>query len=160
MKKSELKIQLHVHLPPEKVFEIFTHHENYQQMPLALNTKLIQQGKPYPSNGQNAIREIHFVGGSLKEVVIDMQYPLYWEYLFLKWPLPVQHLGGRMQFDAVENGTLVTWSTQYNADRLPKIVVKTVDSITQSFLLYAAKALAKIALKRHENIKLMMFNNR
>ena len=61
-----------------------------------------------------------------------------------------------MQFDAVENGTLVTWSTQYNADRLPKIVVKTVDSITQSFLLYAAK----IALKRHENIKLMMFNNR
>ena len=65
-----------------------------------------------------------------------------------------------MQFNAVENGTLVTWSTQYNADRLPKIVVKTVDSITQSFLLYAAKALAKIALKRHENIKLMMFNNR
>ncbi len=53
-----------------------------------------------------------------------------------------------MQFDAVENGTLVTWSTQYNADRLPKIVVKTIDSITQGFLLYAAKALSKIALKR------------
>ena len=148
MKKSEVKVQIQVRLAPEKVFEIFTHHENYQQIPFVLNIKLIQQGKLHPSNGQNAIREIHFVGGSLKEVVTDMHYPFYWEYLFLKWPLPVQHLGGRMQFDAVENGTLVTWSTQYNADRLPKIVVKTIDSITQGFLLYAAKALSKIALKR------------
>ncbi len=108
MKKSEVKVQIQVRLAPEKVFEIFTHHENYRQIPLVLNTKLIQQGKLHPSNGQNAIREIHFVGGSLKEVVTDMHYPFYWEYLFLKWPLPVQHLGGRMQFDAVENGTLVT----------------------------------------------------
>ena len=160
MKESEVKVQIHVELSPEKVFDTFTNHESYRQIPFVLNTKLIQQGKLHPSNGQNAIRKIHFVGGSLKEVVTDMHYPFYWEYLFLKWPLPIQHLGGRMQFDAVENGTLMTWSTQYNADRLPKIVVKTVDSITQSFLLYAAKALAKIALKRHENIKLMMFNNR
>ena len=148
MKESEVKVQIHVGLSPEKVFDTFTNHESYRQIPFVLNTKLIQQGKLHPSNGQNAIRKIHFVGGSLKEVVTDMHYPFYWEYLFLKWPLPVQHLGGRMQFDAVENGTLVTWSTQYNADRLPKIVVKTIDSITQGFLLYAAKALSKIALKR------------
>lgn len=147
MKKSEVKVQIQVRLAPEKVFEIFTHHENYQQIPFVLNIKLIQQGKLHPSNGQNAIREIHFVGGSLKEVVTDMHYPFYWEYLFLKWPLPVQHLGGRMQFDAVKNGTLVTWSTQYSADRLPKIVSKTIDSLTKVFLLYAAKSLSKVALK-------------
>ena len=148
MKKSEVKVQIQVRLAPEKVFEIFTHHENYQQIPFVLNTKLIQQGKLHPSNGQNAIREIHFVGGSLKEVVTDMHYPFYWEYLFLKWPLPVQHLGGRMQFDAVENGTLVTWSTQYSADRLPKIVSKTIDSLTKVFLLFAAESLSKVALKK------------
>lgn len=148
MKKSEVKVQIQVRLAPEKVFEIFTHHENYQQIPFVLNIKLIQQGKLHPSNGQNAIREIHFVGGSLKEVVTDMHYPFYWEYLFLKWPLPVQHLGGRMQFDAVENGTLVTWSTQYSADRLPKIVSKTIDSLTKVFLLFAAESLSKVALKK------------
>lgn len=147
MKKSEIRIQIHVRLAPEKVFDIFTNHESYKQIPLVLNTKLIKQGDHYLSNGKNAIREINFVGGSLKEVVTDMQYPLYWDYLFLKWPLPVQHLGGRMQFDSVENGTLVTWSTHYNADRLPKFVSKTIDSLTKGFLLYAAKALSKVALK-------------
>lgn len=147
MKESEVKVQIHVGLSPEKVFDIFTHHESYRQILLVLNTKLIQQGKLHPSNGQNAIRKIHFVGGSLKEVVTDMHYPFYWEYLFLKWPLPIQHLGGRMQFDAVENGTLMTWSTQYNADRLPKIVAKTIDSLSKGFLLYAAKTLSKVALK-------------
>ena len=108
MKKSEVKAQLHMRLPPEKVFDIFTHHESYQQIPFVLNTKLIQQGKLHPSSDQNSIRKIHFVDGSLKEVVTDLQYPLYWEYVFLKWPFPVQHLGGKMQFDAGENGTLVT----------------------------------------------------
>lgn len=147
MKESEVKVQIHVGLPPEKVFDIFTNHESYKKIPLVLNTKLIKQGEYHPSNGKNAIREINFVGGSLKEVVTDMQYPLYWDYLFLKWPLPIQHLGGRMQFDAVKNGTLVTWSTQYNADRLPKIVSKTIDSLTKVFLLYAAESLSKVALK-------------
>lgn len=147
MKESQVKVQIHVGLSPEEVFDTFTNHESYKKIPLVLNTKLIKQGEYHPSNGKNAIREINFVGGSLKEVVTDMQYPLYWDYLFLKWPLPVQHLGGRMQFDAVKNGTLVTWSTQYNTHRLPKIVSKTIDSLTKVFLLYAAKSLSKVALK-------------
>ena len=50
MKKSEVKAQLHMRLPPEKVFDIFTHHESYQQIPFVLNTKFIQQGKLHPSN--------------------------------------------------------------------------------------------------------------
>lgn len=145
---SEVKIQLKIKLPLEQVFDVFTNHESYQKIPLVLNTRLLKQGDLFPSNGKNAVREIRFVGGSLKEVVIDLQYPLYWDYLFLKWPLPIQHLGGRMQFEPIENGTLLTWSTRYNSARLPKVVCKSIDYSTKVFLLFAARALAKIALER------------
>jgi hypothetical protein len=147
MKKSTVKIQITVALAPEKVFDTFTNHESYRKVPLILNTKLIKEGEHTTSNGTNAIREINFIGGSLTEVVTDMQYPLYWDYLFLKWPLPMQHLGGRMQFDKVEQGTIVTWSTEYNAEKFPKFISKSIDSMSKAFLLYAAKSLSKIALK-------------
>lgn len=147
MNKSSVQVQIKVKLPPEKVFDIFTNHASYRKVPLVLNTKLVQAGDPYPSNGINAIREINFIGGSLKEIVTDMQYPFYWDYLFFKWPLPIPHLGGRIQFEEIEHGTLVTWSSSYDAGRLPKFVLKTIDSMTKGFLLYASKALSKIAFK-------------
>ena len=147
MKQSEVKIEIRINLPAEYVFKVFTNYESYEKVPLVLGTKLIQKGEIYPGSGKNAIRTVSFIGGSLKEVVTDMQFPLYWDYQFLKWSLPVRHLGGRMQFDQTESGTLVTWSTRYDSSKLPKVACIAIDQSIKVFLLYAATFLRRIALQ-------------
>ena len=151
MKQSEVKIEIRVNLPAEYVFKVFTNYESYEKVPLVLGTKLIQKGEISPANGKNAIRTVSFIGGSLKEVVTDIQFPLYWDYQFLKWPLPVRHLGGRMRFDQTEDGTLLTWSTRYDSSKLPKIVRSAIDHSIKAFLLYAATFLRRIAIKEYSN---------
>lgn len=147
MKKSEIKIQILVKAQQEKVFDTFTNHENYRKIPLVLSSKLIEFGENNSANGKYAIREVRLVGGILKEQVTDIDYPNYWDYQFSQWLLPLDHLGGRMQFDQVSNGTLVTWSTSYDSTKLPKFFIKTIKTFNTFFLHYASKKLRAMALE-------------
>lgn len=145
MKKTEIKIQIVVNMQQEKVFDTFTNHENYRKIPFVLSSELIEAGENNTANGKSAIREVRLVGGTLKETVTDMEYPNYWDYQFSKWMLPLQHLGGRMQFEQVQDGTLVTWSTSYDAAKLPSFIVKTINSTNTLFLHFAARKLKNMA---------------
>ena len=147
MKKSEIKIQILVKAPHKHVFDTFTNHENYRKIPLVLSSELIEEGEDNTANGKNAIREVRLVGATLKEKVTAIDYPHYWDYQFSQWLLPLQHLGGRMLFEQVSNGTLVTWSTSYDATKLPKFMSKTINVINSSFLHFAAKKLRNMALE-------------
>ena len=147
MKKSEIKIQIFVKAQQEKVFDTFTNHENYRKIPLVLSSELIEVGENNTANGKNAIREVRLVGGTLKETVTAIDYPNYWDYQFSKWMLPLDHLGGRMQFEQVSNGTLVTWSTSYDSAKLPKFIINTINAINTTFLHYASKKLRNMALE-------------
>ena len=130
-----------------KVFNTFTNHENYRQIPLVLSSELVKYGENNTANGKNARRVVRLVGGTLNETVSDIDYPNYWDYQFSQWLLPLDHLGGRMLFEQVSNGTLVTWSTSYDATKLPKVMIKTINAINTSFLHFAAKRLRNMALE-------------
>lgn len=147
MKKSEITIQIFVKAPHKQVFDTFTNHENYRKIPLVLSSELIEEGENNTANGKNAIRKVRLVGATLKEKVTSIDYPNYWDYQFSQWLLPLQHLGGRMLFEQVSNGTLVTWSTSYDATKLPKFMTKTINVINMSFLYFAAKKLRNMALE-------------
>lgn len=147
MKKSEIEIQILVKAKQEKVFDTFSNHENYRKIPLVLSSELIEAGENQTANGKNAIREVRLVGGTLRETVTDLEYPNHWDYQFSQWLLPLEHLGGRMTFEQVSNGTLVTWSTSYDASRLPKFIVSTINTMNTAFLHFAAKKLRLMALE-------------
>lgn len=43
-----------------------------------------------------AIRELDLGFGIFHEQVTDLDYPRYWDYRFIKRPLSLTHIGGRM----------------------------------------------------------------
>lgn len=146
MKKSEIEIQIFVKAPYTQVFDTFTNHENYRRIPLVLSSELVEAGENNTANGKNARRIVRLVGGTLKETVTDIDYPNHWDYQFSQWLLPLNHLGGRMLFEPVSNGTLVTWSTSYDASKLPQFMIKTINAINTTFLHYASNKLRHMAL--------------
>ena len=65
MKKSEITIQILVKAQQEKVFNTFTNHENYRQIPLVLSSELVKYGENNTANGKNARRVVRLVGVTL-----------------------------------------------------------------------------------------------
>lgn len=114
--KRTVSINTFVPAPREFVFETFTNHESYKQLPGVLSSTLLTEGEWHPSSGRGAIREIRSLAFTLKEKVVAVESPEYWDYQFLEWPMPVPHAGGRMQFEEVEGGTMVHWQTSYSTD--------------------------------------------
>lgn len=72
------------------------------------------------------------------------------DYQFLKWSFPIQHLGGRVQFEPIETGTRVTWMTSYDSTKIPDILDRLIQNINQAFLLYSAICLTRIAFKAND----------
>ncbi len=112
--KKTVRVKTFVPAPQAFVFEVFTNHETYKELPGVLRSTLLTEGEEYASNGLGAIREIRTISFTLKEKVVAVERPIYWDYLFLEWPLPVPHAGGRMQFEEVDGGTIVHWETSYS----------------------------------------------
>ena len=113
--KESVTVSRVIRAPRDVAFKVFTTHTTYQALPMVRASNLINPGEGNPSNGVGAIREIGTYGGALKELVTDCKPSEYWDYQFLEWPLPFAHAGGRMSFSDVEGGTLVNWTTAYEA---------------------------------------------
>lgn len=147
MRKS-ITVQVLVEAPQQIVFDIFTQHETYRKLPVVKNTVLLQAGEGNESNGLGAVREIKTIAGILREKVIAIDHPNYWDYLFIAWPLPFSHGGGRMQFEPVSKGTLVTWQTSYEIGTNPlwKMTTPTISVFNKVFLKYLGFKMRKIAI--------------
>jgi hypothetical protein len=111
--KKTVTTKTFVPAPIDVVYETFTNHNSYKQLPGVLSSKLLKEGQGNPSSGVGAIREVKSVAFTLKEEVKATEVPVYWDYYFHQWPLPVPHAGGRMAFEAVDGGTLVVWETAF-----------------------------------------------
>ncbi|MCH7313117.1 SRPBCC family protein [Acinetobacter sp. ANC 3882] len=109
--------------PPATVFDVFTHYHTYRQITGVRSTRLIQAGQPEEANGLGAIREIDLGFAVFHEQVTAFHYPDYWDYHFIKWPLPLTHIGGRMSFKAVSGGTQMTWESTVEIKGLAKVVL-------------------------------------
>lgn len=105
-----------VRAPIEVVFETFTNHETYRQLFIVRDSTLVAPGEKAPSNGLGAVRWIDVGVGTLKETVVGVDRPHYWDYHFSEWPMPYVHAGGRMAFESVPGGTMVTWETSFDAN--------------------------------------------
>ena len=114
--RKVVSINTFVPAPRALVFEVFTNHESYKELPMVLSSTLLSPGQEHASSGLGAVREIRTLSGTLKEKVVAVERPLHWDYLFLQWPLPVKHAGGRMQFEEVKGGTIVHWETSYDTN--------------------------------------------
>ncbi len=112
MKKS-VSVKRFIPAPREIVFDTFTIHETYSELPMVSSSKLLKPGVGNPSNDVGAIREIKTPVATLRETVTAISRPEYWDYQFIEWPLPIPHAGGRMSFTAVPGGTEVHWETSY-----------------------------------------------
>jgi len=98
------------------VFDTFTNYETYRELVGVRGTKLIEQGSPEAANGLGAVREIDLGIGKLTEKVTSFSRPNHWDYQFLEWPLPYVHAGGRMSFESVPGGTMVTWESSVDGN--------------------------------------------
>ncbi len=97
--------------PPALVFEVFTHYETYRRLSGVRGTALIRPGQTNPVWGEGAVREIDLGVMAVQEEVTAVQYPHFWDYRFVSWPLPLRHQGGRMAFEAVPGGTRMVWTS-------------------------------------------------
>lgn len=103
--------RLFIAAPPALVFEVFTHYETYRWLPGVRATALIHPGRGNPVWGTGAVREIDLGVMAVHEEVTAVQYPHFWDYRFVSWPLPLRHLGGRMAFEPVPGGTRMVWTS-------------------------------------------------
>lgn len=136
-----------VRAPVDVVFETFTNHETYKKLFIVRDSTLVRPGEVTPSNGLGAVRWIDLGVGTLKETVVGVDRPNYWDYHFSEWPLPYVHAGGRMGFEAVPGGTMVTWETSFdtNTSFLKRAVLPGVIWINSRALKVAALMMGRIA---------------
>lgn len=147
MKKS-VSVETFVPAPKAFVFEVFTNHETYQGLPGVVRSTLLTEGEGDPSSGLGAVREIKTVAATLVEKVVGVERPDYWNYLFLKWPMPLPHTGGSMRFTEVEGGTNMRWETSFETDvawplkaSIPAVTVMATGIIKSLSLLLRAEVL-------------------
>lgn len=115
MKRTAIS-KVFVPAPIDIVFDTFTKHETYRELVGVRGTKLIESGSPEASNGICAVREIDLGIGKMTEKVTAFNRPTHWDYLFIKWPLPYVHTGGRMSFQSVPGGTVVVWESSVDGN--------------------------------------------
>lgn len=97
--------------PLEQVFDVFTDYKTYRLLPGVKNTCIIEAGQSEQSYSLGTIRELDLGFAIFHEKVVDVNYPHYWDYRFVKWPFLFTHIGGRMSFESVKDGTKMTWDS-------------------------------------------------
>lgn len=114
--KKTVSVETFVPAPRDFVFQVFTNHETYRDLPGVLSSTLVREGEGDASAGLGAIREIRTLSFTLREEVVGVERPVHWDYHFHKWPLPLPHAGGSMRFEEVEGGTMMRWETAFETD--------------------------------------------
>ncbi len=148
--KKTVSVETFVPAPPEFVFDVFTNHETYRSLPGVLSSTLLTEGEGNPSSGLGAVREIRTVGFTMVEKVVGVERPERWDYFFLKWPMPLPHAGGSMQFRETDGGTLMRWETSFETDvGLPlKATIPAVTVAAKGTIKSLSLALKAVVIRR------------
>lgn len=98
--------------PIEQVFDRLTDHASYKDFPGVRASELIHEGQP-DRNGLGAMRRIEFGPIRFEEEIMAFDRPRRMDYLIREVNIPMKHEGGRMEFEAVEGGTRVVWTSTF-----------------------------------------------
>ncbi|USP42128.1 SRPBCC family protein [Acinetobacter sp. XS-4] len=109
--RKTCKASTFIPAPIEQVFDTFTDYKTYRLLSGVKSTRVLQAGQSEQSYSLGTIRELDLGFGVFHEQVMDVNYPHYWDYKFIKWPLSLSHIGGRMSFKSVKGGTQMTWES-------------------------------------------------
>ncbi len=163
MKKKTVSVETFVPAPPAFVFDVFTNHETYRNLPGVLSSTLLTEGEVNPSSGLGAVREIRTIAFTMVEKVVGVQRPDRWDYFFMRWPLPLPHAGGSMLFRKTDGGTVMRWETSFETDvgmplkmTIPAITVAATATIKSLSL--SLKAVVMIRKRRLSDSEVMSSN--
>jgi uncharacterized protein YndB with AHSA1/START domain len=99
--------------PPERVFEVYTHHEGWRDWAGFGTSRLDKEGSPQ-RNGSGAVRVLGSRGVNAYEEVLDFEPPKRMTYRLLRGG-PIKNHLGEVVFEPDGDGTLVTWRCRFDA---------------------------------------------
>lgn len=109
---TRLTVERRIAAPPAAVFDWLTDVSNYVQTRTVIRARRTKDGEG-ALYGVGAIREVTAVGAWFRESITHYDRPNEFRYLIVKSVPAIEHRGGSVQLTPVENGTHVTWTTEY-----------------------------------------------
>lgn len=115
---GEIKAQLRIAAPRDRVFELLSNHERFIRQP-GFVTTVVRDGIG-DRNGLGCVREIRGPGLRFVEEVTAWDAPNAYEYRIVKSTVPIDHRGSRIELSGQDGAVDVTWSGAADV-RLPLI---------------------------------------
>ncbi|EYF03485.1 SRPBCC family protein [Chondromyces apiculatus] len=142
---DEVHVNVYIHAPVARVFEIVSDHESFMRAEDGTRTKLVRPGTA-ERNGLGALREVQVRSGirGLEEITA-FERPSSFAYRLRETTLPIRHHGGLLRFIPRGEGTQVDWSSRFEVTlplvaRPVEILTRQITKVAFSEMLFVAKA--------------------
>jgi hypothetical protein len=110
---QHVHVEVHINAPIDKVFETICDHEHFIFTPDGTHTEIVKPGQS-ERYGLGCIRRVT-VGTRAwyVEEITAWKRPSYFEYTIREASMPIRHTVSRLTFDAIDRGTDVHWTSQF-----------------------------------------------
>ena len=105
-------MKAYIHAPIERVWDVFSDHENYSHLAGVDYSKLLKEGDE-ERNGVGAVREVHGMGTQFVEDILTYEPPRLLEYKVVRCNKPIEHEIGRVELISRGEGTEVLWVSRF-----------------------------------------------
>jgi uncharacterized protein YndB with AHSA1/START domain len=109
---AEIRVERTLEAPIDRVFDVLADHEGYKRFRAIGDAKLVREGES-ERNGLGAIRELAAGPIRFTEEITAFERPIRLDYLIREVNLPLDHDGGSIRFEAVDDGTAVLWTSTF-----------------------------------------------
>jgi uncharacterized protein YndB with AHSA1/START domain len=108
-----IDVNTHIHVPVERVWELFSDYEGYTRLKGVSKARLLAEGRE-ERNGVGAVREVRALGVTFVEDIVTFDAPHRLEYRVKKSTVPMQHEIGTMDFTTCGDATDVHWVSRFD----------------------------------------------
>ena len=111
---QEVRVERRFSAPPQAVWDIYTHHEGWNEWAGMSISRLITEGSPH-RDGVGAVRELGAKSGLAVEQVVDFEPPKRMTYTMLRGPIPIRNHFGEVRFEPEGDGTRIVWLCRFDS---------------------------------------------
>lgn len=101
-----------IEAPIGDVFELLTDHANYKQFSGISDSELLREGEA-DRNGVGAMRRVTVGPIRFEEEITAFERPARMGYLIRKVNVPLEHEGGTIRLEAIDDATRVVWESTF-----------------------------------------------
>ncbi len=105
-------VKAYIHAPIDRVWDVFSDHENYSKLAGVRYSKLLKEGTD-ERNGLGAVREVHGMGVKFVEDIVAYEPPRLLEYKVVRCSKPIEHEIGRVELIPRGDGTEIHWVSRF-----------------------------------------------